>query len=53
MFLLDTKGAPRARATGHDWVEDLQYSRLLDADWDLGAIREARPATALNLRLWT
>ena len=43
VFLLDTRGGPRARATGHEWVEDTQYSRLLDADWDLGIVREVRP----------
>ena len=46
MFLLDSAGCTRAQAAGCDWVEDVQYSRLLDADWDLAAVREV---TSLSL----
>ena len=40
VFLLDSQTGSRAQASGQEWVEDMQYSRQLDADWNLQAVRQ-------------
>lgn len=48
IFMLDVKEQDRSQADGQRWKEDAQWARILDEGWDLGRVKQARPATSLE-----
>ena len=44
IFLLNREGGTRGTASGLEWHEDLQWSTVLDENWDLKVAREAGAA---------